>query len=130
MSHRYDLLRPWVSTNGAGHLTNNRQFPGNPLPDREWQEIATHFHLGRREREVLIAVHNGLSEQMIAAEFGISPHTVHAHLGNIFRKFAVTSRAALILYIFSWHTHVRLPRLLANSTAARFTSDDGGPHGA
>lgn len=48
------------------------------------------------EREVLGGVLTGLSEKHIAAKRSQSPHTTHEHITNIYRKFGVRNRAALM----------------------------------
>lgn len=48
------------------------------------------------EREVLGGLLTGLSEKQIAAAREQSPHTTHEHVTNIYRKFGVKNRAALM----------------------------------
>ncbi len=50
--------------------------------------------LTEREAEVLRLVAAGMSNKAIAAELGLSDKTVERHLGNIFAKLGVNSRAA------------------------------------
>lgn len=50
--------------------------------------------LSAREQEVLGLVAAGLTNQGIAAELHLSPHTVARHLANIFAKLGVRSRTA------------------------------------
>jgi DNA-binding CsgD family transcriptional regulator len=50
--------------------------------------------LTEREAEVLRLVAVGMSNKTIAAELGVSDKTVERHLGNIFAKLGVSSRAA------------------------------------
>lgn len=50
--------------------------------------------LTRREEEVLSFVASGSTNRQIAAELGISEHTVARHLSNIFDKLGVGSRTA------------------------------------
>ena len=50
--------------------------------------------LSPREREVLGLVARGLTNQGIADELHLSPHTVARHLANIFTKLGVRSRTA------------------------------------
>jgi len=52
--------------------------------------------LSAREREVLVLVANGLSDQEIAEQLVVSPHTVHRHVANIRNKLGRTSRAAAV----------------------------------
>lgn len=48
------------------------------------------------EREVLGGLLSGLSEKQIAAARHQSPHTTHEYVTNIYRKFGVGNRAALM----------------------------------
>lgn len=48
------------------------------------------------EREVLGGLLSGLSEKQIAVVRQQSPHTTHEHVINIYRKFGVGNRAALM----------------------------------
>ena len=52
--------------------------------------------LTNRELEVLQAVARGDRSKEVAVQLGISERTVKAHLGNIYSKFGVDSRAAAI----------------------------------
>ncbi len=48
------------------------------------------------EREVLGGLLGGLSEKQIAAARHQSPHTTHEYVTNIYRKFGISNRAALM----------------------------------
>jgi DNA-binding CsgD family transcriptional regulator len=48
------------------------------------------------ERKVLQGLLGGLTEKQIAADLEHSYHTTHEHVTNIFRKFGVSNRAALM----------------------------------
>jgi len=52
-----------------------------------------------REKEVAIAVSEGLSNRQIAERFEISERTVKTHLTNIFAKLELKDRVALVLYL-------------------------------
>jgi DNA-binding NarL/FixJ family response regulator len=48
--------------------------------------------LGKREREVLVGMCVGLSDQAIAARLYLSPHTARTHAQNVLSKLGVHSR--------------------------------------
>jgi len=52
--------------------------------------------LSNREREVLALIANGLSDQEIAEQLILSPHTVHRHVANIRHKLGRGSRTAAV----------------------------------
>ncbi len=56
--------------------------------------VRTPFDLTRREIEVLSLVAQGSTNKEIADQLFVSPHTVNRHLGNLFNKLGVSSRAA------------------------------------
>ncbi len=57
---------------------------------------AARGELTRREVEVLRLVAEDLNSQVIASRLGVSEHTVHRHIANIFHKLSVSSRAAAV----------------------------------
>ncbi len=59
-------------------------------------EAARHYHLSKRESEVLALVVDARRVPQIARQLRISPHTVRNHLKGIFRKVGVRSQAELI----------------------------------
>jgi len=56
--------------------------------------------LSGRERQVLALVALGKSNRQIAADLGISEHTVARHISNIFNKIGVASRTAASAFAF------------------------------
>ncbi len=52
--------------------------------------------LTEREREILELVAEGLTNRAIAQRLGLSPRTVEYHLGQIFQRLGVNSRAAAV----------------------------------
>src|SRR5262249_29069289 len=52
--------------------------------------------VSEREREIISFVGLGLTNREIALACGISVHTVHKHLENLFRKLQVSGRAELV----------------------------------
>jgi DNA-binding NarL/FixJ family response regulator len=59
---------------------------------------AENLALTYREREVLIRLSNGSTNKGIAVDLQISESTVVFHLGNIYRKLAVTNRVEAALW--------------------------------
>ncbi len=55
--------------------------------------------LTEREKEVALAVSQGLSNRNISEQFKISERTVKAHLTNIFAKLDIKDRVALVIYL-------------------------------
>jgi DNA-binding NarL/FixJ family response regulator len=51
--------------------------------------------MSAREREVVAAVVEGLSNDEVAARLGISPKTVESHLRRLFERLGVASRTEL-----------------------------------
>ena len=56
--------------------------------------------LTAREREVLSLVASGRTNRQVAAELGLSEHTVSRHLSNIFDKLDVDSRTAASAFAY------------------------------
>ena len=54
----------------------------------------------RRKREVLELVADGYATKQIAAHLGISDATVEKHLRQLFRRYGVPNRAALVCAAF------------------------------
>ena len=53
-----------------------------------------------RERQVLVLVSNGLGNEAIATELGITAHTVRKHVSYTLRKLGVSNRAELAAYAY------------------------------
>ena len=51
--------------------------------------------LSEREAEIARLVGRGMTNQQVAKQLGISPHTVNFHLRGIFRKLSITTRVKL-----------------------------------
>lgn len=61
-------------------------------------EESPSVHLTPRESEVLALVAEGAGNRQIAAEIGISEHTVKLHLHNVFAKLEVSNRAGAVAW--------------------------------
>lgn len=60
------------------------------------ERAKTEFKLSKRELEVLVPVHEGLSTRAISERLFISQQTVKDHIRNIMKKVGVNSRGAII----------------------------------
>ena len=54
-------------------------------------------HLTEREREVLLLISRGRSNQEISSDLSISPETVKSHVKHIFTKLGVRNRAQAVI---------------------------------
>jgi DNA-binding NarL/FixJ family response regulator len=54
------------------------------------------YNLTEREREILNLLVEGISKKQIAAELGVSIHTVTTHLRRVYEKLHVTKNAAAV----------------------------------
>ncbi|MEU6668857.1 LuxR C-terminal-related transcriptional regulator [Streptomyces sp. NPDC046727] len=61
--------------------------------------------LTQREIEIARHVARGLTNQQIARELELSPHTVNYHLRNVFRKLAITTRVKLTTILSNLDAH-------------------------
>jgi DNA-binding CsgD family transcriptional regulator len=87
-----------VKTREAG--LSRRQAPGSALLDEHaWMEIARKLGLSGRELQIVCGVFDDRTEFAIAADLGISPHTVHTHTERLHRKLAVDDRVELVLRV-------------------------------
>jgi DNA-binding NarL/FixJ family response regulator len=57
--------------------------------------------LSNREEQIVSLVAEGLKNREIAESLSLSEHTVKNHLFRIFERLGISSRAELILYLFS-----------------------------
>ena len=70
------------------------KFSSDPLPTQRRPTLET--DLTPREREVLELLSQGLPNKTIAKRLSISEHTVKFHLGQVFFKLEVSSRAEAV----------------------------------
>jgi len=74
-----------------------------PLAQEEWQHVRRTLCLTDRELEIVQNVFEGRQESNIATGLGISVHTVHTHLGRIYRKLGVRGLPGMLLKVFATH---------------------------
>ncbi len=68
----------------------------DPSPGRAIDRFAGRYGLSNRESQVLRLLLEGFSTRRVAAELGISPHTVRDHVKNLYRKTGAGSRSQLV----------------------------------
>jgi pimeloyl-ACP methyl ester carboxylesterase/DNA-binding CsgD family transcriptional regulator len=85
---------PWTGDWQAGSRAL-RSVLAPEAPARLAREPAAAL-LSSREREVLALIANGLTDQEIAEQLFLSPHTVHRHVANIRHKLGRGSRTAAV----------------------------------
>ncbi|WP_431908310.1 response regulator [Micromonospora carbonacea] len=77
-----------------GHMT------GNPPPTVDRELLRRFDILTPREREMIILVARGLSNEEIAGQMFVSPLTVKTHVVRAMTKVGARDRAQLVSYIF------------------------------
>jgi DNA-binding CsgD family transcriptional regulator len=72
----------------------------SPLRATEWEVLRLGLSLSTRESQIARLVLDDVPEEEIAMRLSISPHTVHAHMGRLYKKLQVHSRHQLVLRFF------------------------------
>ncbi|MGD0744886.1 MAG: helix-turn-helix transcriptional regulator [Verrucomicrobiota bacterium] len=67
--------------------------------EQAWKEIARSLKLSGRELQILRDVFDDQTEFTIAANLGVSPHTIHTHCERLYRKLGVSDRVKLVLRV-------------------------------
>jgi len=73
-------------------------FPFLDVRDLRSDPIST---LSRKERAILEALSEGLTNKQLSNRLGISTNTVKFHLSNIFDKLSVKNRAQAIAFFYA-----------------------------
>jgi DNA-binding CsgD family transcriptional regulator len=95
------------------------------LSEQAWREIARSLTLSARELQIVRGVFDDRIEFAIAADLGISPHTVHTHIDRLHHKLAVADRVELVLRVMQEFVALTiapatvLPSICANRAAGR-----------
>lgn len=82
----------WVLLTGLQRATHVGPLGDETARPRSIDSLA---RLSRTERRVLDLLLEGRTERQAAEQIGRSPHTVHVHVKNIYRKLDVSSRRQL-----------------------------------
>ncbi|GAA4963175.1 response regulator [Actinoplanes utahensis] len=88
------LLSPSVTRRVIGSFVSAAAGGRTPEPPRELGQLTD------REREVLVLVAEGLSNDEIAARLVISPATAKTHVSRTMIKLAARDRAQLVVYAY------------------------------
>lgn len=92
-----------------------RGIPQCPLAAEKLSAIGMSLNLTARELQIIRGLLDGSHEDTIACELGISRHTVHAHLGRVYRKLNVDCCTGLLLRIFN--EYVALEQAISSPAA-------------
>jgi len=93
--------------------------------EQAWAEIGRSLKLSGRELQLVRGVFGDRTDCAIAADLGMSPHTVHTHFERLHYKLAVADRVELILRVMDEFLLLTatpgstLPPICANWTANR-----------
>jgi len=91
-------VKKLIRAGNTGRL--QRLVPGSVIfSERSWVVIGRSLKLSGRELQLVRGVFDDSTDFAIAAELGISPHTVHTHCKRSYRKLGVSDRAELILRV-------------------------------
>ena len=117
------MKKPGLSHDDA---RSRRQTSGSAmLSDQAWREIARSLTLSARELQIVRGIFDDRTDFAIAADLGISPHTVHTHIERLHHKLAVADRVELVLRIVLEFVALTiapgtvLPSICANRAAGR-----------
>ncbi|MBI3835454.1 MAG: helix-turn-helix transcriptional regulator [Planctomycetes bacterium] len=78
----------------------NHSPPRTAIPPDRWEKIAHSLKFSNRELQIVQQLFAGGSEADTGRALGISSHTVHTHLGRLYRKLNVHGCSGLFLRVF------------------------------
>jgi DNA-binding NarL/FixJ family response regulator len=93
--------------------------------EQAWIEIAHSLTLSPRELQIVRGVFDDRTEYAIAADLGMSPHTVHTHIERLHQKLGVTDRVEVVVRVMQEFIALTLapgtdlPSICANRAAGR-----------
>ena len=86
------------------------------FPDQQWAEIGRALNLSARQLQIVRGIFDDKIQYAIAADLGISPHTVHTHIERLYRKLGVTNRAQLLMRVMTEFVTLVAPRTIVPPT--------------
>lgn len=84
--------------------------------ERDWSAQGRLNQLTRREREVLEALAQGLSDRQIGQRLNVSHETVRTHMANLLGKLGVQSRLQAVLFA-SRHGAISIEQIAATKSS-------------
>ncbi len=95
------LVKPLDPTELAARMRRSMRRSGRPVGKSPPTDETSHVSsLSPREREILILLAEGNTENQIAAALVLSPRTVATHIQNVLRKLDVHSRAQAVVVAY------------------------------
>lgn len=77
--------------------------PGKSTATKIFNHNQHMIKLNKRELEVLIALHEGLSAKETAKKLGLSPRTIEYYLANVKNKLGISKKTALAKFVSEHH---------------------------
>ena len=96
------------------------------LPSFTWAFLNTRMNLSPREADIIRYLSADEPEASIAHRLGISPHTVHSHVGRLYRKLGVSSRTQVVQRLFAEYVAKMPPSRTAFEDQPRAASGNNG----
>ncbi len=81
-------------------VAHRGEFPSLYFDENVWRVVADRFDLSGRQLEVLRCLFDGIDRITTAKKLRMSAHTVHTHVGRLYRKVRVNSRCELMVWLF------------------------------
>ena len=97
--------------------------------DQAWEQIPGSLGLSGREVQIVRGVFDDRIESAIAADLGISAHTVHTHFERLHRKLRVTTRIGLVLRVTRQFLALTASGPLTTRATAQESPGNRGAHG-
>jgi DNA-binding NarL/FixJ family response regulator len=94
----------------ASQMVSHAASPGHSLlSPSAWRHLGAALRLSSRELQIIQGVFDDQKEDGIAAEMGISAHTVNTYFRRLYTKLGVSSRPQLIVRVMAEDLAARAP---------------------